>query len=211
VSNLKAAKEVDRALAEVARRVKNAVKDFNQRAADLVSRGKYGSAEPVMESARSMRGFQDKLKVLRDEWKKLLRASKPQGEIRDKTPLWEYYRPILEALVGLGGEATRQDLEKKRRTNTGLSNEGRRFKDRDERDRTMEVYDWARSKADDQRRIPRTQYRKDLEGYGCRPASSIAKRAARSSCGIRLVDPADGLESHGLNSLAHARIIIAKR
>ena len=113
MSKSKAAKEVDHALAEVARRIKAAVKEFNQRAAVLVSRGRYASAEPVMETARSMRGFQDKMKVLRDEWRKLLRAAKPQGEIRDKTPLWEYYKPILEALVDLGGEANRQDFEKR--------------------------------------------------------------------------------------------------
>jgi len=30
-----------------------------------------------------------------------------------QTPLWEFYRPILQALVALGGDATRKDIEAK--------------------------------------------------------------------------------------------------
>src|SRR5206468_1736688 len=30
-----------------------------------------------------------------------------------RTPLWEFYRPILQALVALGGEASRKEIEDK--------------------------------------------------------------------------------------------------
>jgi len=105
------AKQVDRVLAEAERQTKTAIAEFNQRAAELVSRGKYPTAEHLMQAAISMKGFRARIREFRNEWRQLLGGVRWHGNAKSKAPLWEYYQPILTALAGLDGKATRGELE----------------------------------------------------------------------------------------------------
>jgi len=106
------AKQVERALAEAERRSRAAIVELDQRAADLVSRGKYPAAEPLMQAAVSVRDFSSRVQELRKEWKRLQSKARARGNAKSKVPLWEYYQPILAALASLDGKATSSELEK---------------------------------------------------------------------------------------------------
>src|SRR6266480_699552 len=107
-------REVDRALLRAKRGLKAALKKTNQHAGRLLARGAYSAAEGLVASARLAGAFQGELEVLRQKWRDISALAKrgshsPKSE---RTPLWGYYRPILQALAALDGEATLPDLER---------------------------------------------------------------------------------------------------
>jgi hypothetical protein len=52
--------------------------------------------------------------ALNRRWRELRSTGKEPGKGKaSQTPLWEFYRPILQALVSLRGEATRKEIEAK--------------------------------------------------------------------------------------------------
>jgi hypothetical protein len=104
-------REVDRALKNTVREVKSAQKQINQHAAKLLARGNYAGAESVVAIARKVAEFQKQVDDCRVLWRGLGK-SEPNTKTEDlKTPLWKYYRPILHALVEIGGSASRHDIE----------------------------------------------------------------------------------------------------
>lgn len=104
-------KEVDRALAQALKEVDKALTALNRQAAGLVAKGSYEAAEEMLASGRAISEFRARVAGVRDEWRKLREAS--QGESGESTPMWKYYRPILQVLVELGGEAKRDALEER--------------------------------------------------------------------------------------------------
>lgn len=105
-------REVDRALKQLAREVRSALKEINQQAGRLVTRGDYSAAEALVKVGRSVTTFGDEVDALLLRWRELQHGA-PGQVASEKTPLWEYYRPLLQALVELGGEASLSDLEEK--------------------------------------------------------------------------------------------------
>jgi hypothetical protein len=105
-------REVERAIKQTAREVKAALKEINHQAGKLVARGEYATAEELVKVGRSITTFADEVETLRLRWSEL-QDNAPGKLSSERTPLWEYYRPILKALVQLGGEATLDDLERK--------------------------------------------------------------------------------------------------
>lgn len=102
--------EVDRALKQTQRQVKSALRQVNQLAGRLVARGDYTSAQSWVDVGRSITTFGAKVDALLLEWQSMQTDAPAQNSL-ERTPLWEYYRPILEALVQLGGEAYVAEVE----------------------------------------------------------------------------------------------------
>jgi hypothetical protein len=86
------------------------VKDLNQEAAKLLSRGKYEASAAVVESAKRAREFISDVEALRVKWRSQ-GVSRARSGKTERTPLWEYYALISRALVELGGEAARPQVE----------------------------------------------------------------------------------------------------
>jgi hypothetical protein len=103
-------RQVDRSLRQVARSLKSALKELNRHAAKRLGAGDYASAESFVTAAKAMDQFRAEVAALGARWKEITTLDGPSPG--DRTPLWQYYQPILKALVELGGSATRQDLER---------------------------------------------------------------------------------------------------
>lgn len=110
MNRIPGSREVDRALKQAVREVKSALKEINQEAGKLVARGDYGGAEALVQVGRTVTTFTSELEALHLTWREL-QDNTTGEELTEKTPLWEYYRPILQALVELGGESTLAQLE----------------------------------------------------------------------------------------------------
>jgi Mrr N-terminal domain len=111
VNRIPGNREVDRALKQLAREVRSALKEINQQAGRLVMRGDYSAAEGLVEVGRSVTKFGAEVDALHLRWHEF-QLVEPGQVSSERTSLWEYYRPLLQALVELGGEATRSQLEK---------------------------------------------------------------------------------------------------
>ena len=105
-------RDIDRALKQLAREIRGALREINQQAGRLVMRGDYSAAEGLVEVGRSVTKFGSEVDALHLRWRELQRVE-PGQVSSEKTPLWEYYRPLLQALVELGGEGTCSQLEEK--------------------------------------------------------------------------------------------------
>jgi len=106
------AHEVTRAIRSLARQTKLATKGTNQLAAKRLARGDYAGAQSLMALAQAISAFGSEVLALNNRWKEVRSVGKEPTKGKDnQTLLWEFYRPILQALVSLGGEATRKDIE----------------------------------------------------------------------------------------------------
>ena len=101
---------VDRALRSVRLAVQRALKGLNQTASQVMARGDYAAAEVLAAKGREIRLFQTDLEAMRKRWRELCGRG-GRGSKQSVTPLWAYYQPILKALVQVGGECRRSDLE----------------------------------------------------------------------------------------------------
>lgn len=83
-----------------------------EKAGKLVARGEYAAAEELVKVGRAITIFAAEVDALQLGWREL-QDNAPGKLSSERTPLWEYYRPILQALVQLDGEATLARLEEK--------------------------------------------------------------------------------------------------
>ena len=105
------ARDVDRAFQNLLRSTKNALKGLNQTAGKSMAKGDYASAESLAQKGREIDAFRADVEALRTRWKQLGGVGPSSGDRRPKTRLWEYYQPILKALVELGGEASKDQIQ----------------------------------------------------------------------------------------------------
>lgn len=114
MAKIKRANEVTKAIRTVSREVKLAIKEVNEAAANQLARGHYEGAQELIDVAKAMSEFATDLTGLQSKWREL-RGSKQRAknEKPEQTPLWEFYRPILKALLALGGEGARKEIEAK--------------------------------------------------------------------------------------------------
>src|SRR3989304_665116 len=111
VKRLPGSRKVERSLKKVRQETRAALKELNQHAGRLMSRGDYLAASELAERGRVVSDFEGRLDALRKEWRALWGTKEP-GDAKDaKTPLWEFYQPILEALSACGGDASRGEIE----------------------------------------------------------------------------------------------------
>jgi Mrr N-terminal domain len=104
-------RKVTRALGGTDKVIKDCLRAVNQSAAKLMSRGDYSAAQGLASVGMEIQGFRRELKALRQKWNGIGGAREQKGGKNSATPLWGYYQPILRALITLGGEARRQDIE----------------------------------------------------------------------------------------------------
>jgi hypothetical protein len=62
----------------------------------------------LVDAAKRTDAFVTEVEALRERWKTLMSAGRTKGE--EKTPLWEYYSLVAQALSSLGGEANRGQI-----------------------------------------------------------------------------------------------------
>jgi hypothetical protein len=106
--------EVTRAIRSLAPQTQLATKEANQLAAKRLARGDYAGAQSLITVAQAISAFGNEVFGLNGRWSEVRSAGKAPRKGKDsQTPLWEFYRPILQALASLGGEATRKDIEGK--------------------------------------------------------------------------------------------------
>ena len=111
--SLPSRRKTDRALADALRAAKATVKEANRGAGRLVAKGNYQGAESLVALAKAASSFQGEVATLRQHWREIAYGkSGPSKAKAERTPLWEYYKPILAALQALNGSATRHELEK---------------------------------------------------------------------------------------------------
>lgn len=104
------AREVDKALRAVKSTVRVSLKQLNGYAGQLMAKGDYESAMALASRGQDIQAFQSEVEALRGKWAEI-RSSGKAGPRRKKTPLWMYFQPILKALVQLGGQARRPEIE----------------------------------------------------------------------------------------------------
>ncbi len=105
------AREVDRALRGVSKALKDSLRSLNEVAGQLMAKGDYEGAQSLAAKGRAMMEFQADLDALRKKWRELRGFGDDGRRIGNRTPQWQYYHPILQALVELGGEAPRSEIE----------------------------------------------------------------------------------------------------
>lgn len=107
------ARDVDQALRAARTGAKAALKGLNQVAGETMAKGRYDEAQALASKAKDVLAIDAEIEALRKRWKALLgtgrRAAKQ--ERKPQTPLWEFYQPVLKALVELGGTAPRREIE----------------------------------------------------------------------------------------------------
>lgn len=106
---MKQLKTIDRAFSSLRTQLRAAVKELNQEAAILVSRGKYDASHMLIESAKKVGAFAAEFEILRERWASI-RSGPKVSQNAERTPLWEYYALVARALVALDGEGTRGQI-----------------------------------------------------------------------------------------------------
>ena len=107
-------REVTKAIRSLVRQTQLATKEANQLAAKRLARGDYAGAQSLISVAQAISAFGSEVLGLNGRWREVRSAGKAPKKGKDaQTPLWEFYRPILQTLLSLGGEATRTDIEGK--------------------------------------------------------------------------------------------------
>jgi hypothetical protein len=101
---------VAKAIRSVRVAAQKALRGLNQAASQRMSKGDYAAAEALATKGKEIRQFQAEVEVVRKRWSELCGAG-GGGPKKSVTPLWAYYQPILKALVHVGGECRRTDLE----------------------------------------------------------------------------------------------------
>src|SRR6266849_2685607 len=98
MTKVPAAGGVERAIRNVKREIKASLKQIHHNASKLLSRGNYAGAQALVDVARIVDSFEGEVETLREKWRSLRGGSGSGVAKGERTPLWEYYRPILQAL-----------------------------------------------------------------------------------------------------------------
>lgn len=91
--------------------VKTCLRESNQQAGKLLAKGDYSRAESLVEIAKSIDTFRTEVESLHSRWREIIKGVRKETTTGKQTPLWEYYQPILQALMNLGGVARIAELE----------------------------------------------------------------------------------------------------
>ncbi len=101
---------VKQALRELEKALKATLAAVNGKAAERMAKGDYEIAEALASKGKEIGEFLADVAALKGAWRDIS-ATGASRDKNERTPLWHYYRPILEALVEAGGKAARAELE----------------------------------------------------------------------------------------------------
>ena len=108
--------------------------------------------QSLINVAQAISAFGNEVLGLNSRWREVRSTGKgPKMGKNSQTPLWEFYRPILQALVALGGDATRKDIEGKLEENVGRQSQGRRSRHKRTRPAPVEGHGRTGKEAHDRR------------------------------------------------------------
>ena len=108
--------DVDVAVEILLETIEDVIDGLRQEGANVLAKGDYETARHIIEEAKSVEGFWEKVKQLKEEWRegfglagsaigKGQQVSSARRVRGPRTPEEEYRQPILEALEELGGRA----------------------------------------------------------------------------------------------------------
>lgn len=103
---------VTRALRAVRKELRGSLRQVHQHAAKLLAKGNYGGAETLVEMARSIKAFDAEVEGLAEKWT-AVRGGSTKSAAADRTPLWAYYRLILQTLSASDGDVSTPELIKR--------------------------------------------------------------------------------------------------
>jgi len=116
VSEMMRGNDVNRAFEILLEEIELVANNLNEEGAAAFKAGNYDAARHAIEEATRLADFRDKVKALQKEWASLV-VKRPQREAKARllgksrlprglrTPEEAFRRPVLEALVELGGKA----------------------------------------------------------------------------------------------------------
>lgn len=89
---------------------KKSLKALNSGAGQRMAKGDYATAEMLAAKGKEIRDFQLEIEALRKRWR-VVSGGGDRASTKATTPLWQYYQPILQAIVQAGGECRRSEIE----------------------------------------------------------------------------------------------------
>jgi hypothetical protein len=109
VKRIPHARDVRKALRSVRAAAQQSLAALNEVAGQRMTKGDYLAAEELAAMGKVIRQFQSEADALRERWREICGGG--AAARKSVTPLWAFYQPILEALMGLGGESPRAEIE----------------------------------------------------------------------------------------------------
>lgn len=100
---------INQAFRGMQKAVKKSLKGLNAAAGQRMARGDYEGANELAGMGRDLVAFRSEVEALRKRWL-TLNSTRKEVENRERTPLWEFYQPILKALEQVGGEGRVPDI-----------------------------------------------------------------------------------------------------
>jgi hypothetical protein len=102
---MKAFRKVGRQIVQLRRDLKAAVKELNNDAARKVGQGNYAASQEMIGLAKTVQQFGVEAKEMDERWK-AIRKQRATRPVAEKTPGWEYYRLVANALASLGADSS---------------------------------------------------------------------------------------------------------
>ena len=105
--------QVSKSIRRLAGSIMESWRGINREAAKATAKGNYAAAEELVGRGRRVKEFLGSVEALKAAWRVLEkeRPSAPGKTTASRLPQWEYYQPVLQALVELGGEARKGQIE----------------------------------------------------------------------------------------------------
>jgi hypothetical protein len=110
MSRIPYAKELSKALKSVQKATQKALQGTNLLASQRMAKGDYQAAEALAARGKEIRQFKAEVQTLEKRWREVSRGGARTSK-KSLLPLWEYFQPILKALVQSGGASRLSDLE----------------------------------------------------------------------------------------------------
>jgi hypothetical protein len=101
---------VVKAIRAVRSATQKSLKALNAGAGQRMAKGDYATAEMLAAKGKEIRDFQSEIEALRKRWREVSGRGDPAAK-KATTPLWQYYQPILKAIVQAGGQCRRSEIE----------------------------------------------------------------------------------------------------
>jgi hypothetical protein len=102
--------EVNHAIRALRTAAKESARELNRLASAKLARGDYSAAEELTTYGKRIKQFEESAAVLSDHWRQLS-GKVGQGQKVSVTPLWQFFRPALQAVIECGGECSFKEVE----------------------------------------------------------------------------------------------------
>ncbi len=104
---------IRRAFRTTMREFKLSLKEINARAAKCMARGDYAGVQTLMNQAQQVQQFADEVREFQRRLSQLKGGGGGPKPLRAEAHAqWEFYQPILQCLIELNGDVTRDEIEK---------------------------------------------------------------------------------------------------